>query len=557
MKYFLSVTIFLVLPVFLFAHGGEEHDPIIMTVTDEGFAPSQITVVAGETVTFENDGKEDHWPASDVHPTHEAYSALDPRRPIIPRASWSFTFEEEGQYTIHDHLFPDFGGLITVKPEGTVIVRDGLPEQKNIEAPPEEKEPGFFARKWVSIKRFLGWVFGRNDNNQEIDKTEETQEKISDEEVVLIQEVRQEIDTHFTEPTTYNKDFLYKSFDLGCTSSNHGCISNSVKDLTRDYGPVAAVELLEIMVADGRVSRSINDHQLSHEIGREAARSYGVNSEAFLLCPMSAFNGGCQHGFFEYVLGRTESTSQAADLICKSLGDTYSNKFKFYCYHGVGHGVMMQQAYDLQASLDTCDSLDGLSAQDGCWQGVFMENTNAGMSGEARAGLFSLEDPLAPCNQVEDKYRNECYLNHAGYLMKFFGNDIRRGAHSCLEAGEWIPSCLQSLGLMVTNPSWQGALLPGAAQLGEVRSAWELCRMFPTDHISQCVQGGVDNIINFDEFDVGRADEFCSIIDTQDQELCFRGIGRNLRNDSINQQQVTDACNLLSTQESRDWCLLR
>ena len=83
---------------------------------DNGFEPASLTVAAGTTVVFRNTGDNDHWPASDVHPTHERYSEFDPRKPIPPGGTWNFTFEKEGAWRFHDHLQQRFPGLITVTP---------------------------------------------------------------------------------------------------------------------------------------------------------------------------------------------------------------------------------------------------------------------------------------------------------------------------------------------------------------------------------------------------------------------------------------------------------
>jgi hypothetical protein len=287
----------------------------------------------------------------------------------------------------------------------------------------------------------------------------------------------------------------------------------------------------------------VDEHQLGHHIGRQTAESFGVNENAFLLCPMAALNGGCQHGFFEYVLGKTTTSAEAANLICSSLDEQYSAKFRFYCYHGVGHGVMMAAAYDLERALSMCDTFLGLTAQDGCWQGVFMENVNAGMRGDAREGIFSTSDPLAPCNGVAEKYQHECYVNHAGYLMTYFDNDVRLASAACLQAAEgFIGSCLQSIGLMVTNPLWQPDLLPDVAGKEFVEIAWELCMQFPTAWRDQCVLGGIDNIHNFDVFDLTRAINFCDAVDPEYRELCYQRMGLNLKNNSTDLEEVRKAC---------------
>ncbi len=86
-----------------------------MTMTDNGYSPSSLTIHAGDTVRFINAGHDDRWPASNIHPTHEIYPAFDPRKPVISGASWTFRFDREGKWYYHDHLDPSIHGLITVE----------------------------------------------------------------------------------------------------------------------------------------------------------------------------------------------------------------------------------------------------------------------------------------------------------------------------------------------------------------------------------------------------------------------------------------------------------
>jgi plastocyanin len=495
----------------------DEHGDLIVQMSDDGFSPKDMTIKTGDTIIFENIGEEDHWPASNIHPTHSIYSEFDPRTPVLTNESWSFTFEEEGEWQYHDHLFPRFIGTITVNSSYDTVRT--VPERKS------EKGLVSFIK---NILKKISSIFSFGDDDSD----------------------RDTLNTEFKEPVSYNASIL-NNFTTGCESNNHGCISNSLKKLTREYGPALGIDALTLIIENGSISRTVNDHQLSHEIGRETARVYGVNSEAFLLCPMSAFNGGCQHGFFEYVLGKTDSSSEAAELICSSLDEGFSSKFKFYCYHGVGHGVMMAEAYALMDALDTCNTFEGDKAKEGCWQGVFMENTNAGTNGTARENIFSDEDPLAPCNTLDNKYRTQCYLNHAGYLMHYFRNDTKLATESCLHAEDmWVDSGLQSIGLMVTNPVWQGQLLSqasvGVLGMSTEEKAWEICKLFPEEKQVQCVLGGVDNIINFDELDVTRANSFCSLVRTSFKESCYRLIGLRLLSNVTSDEDVEGICNELS-----------
>jgi len=495
------------------AHGEDEHEAIIVSITDEGFFPKNLTVTLGETVTFSNDGANDHWPASDDHPTHEVYSEFDPQRPLIPNTSWSFTFDETGVFNMHDHLYPDLVGTITV-----IEGNDVNNFYKKIET--------FLTSAYQKIAQWWAPLQG---------SVPTTSEKPA-------------LNTAFIQPNPYNKTELLNSFTLDCDNNDFGCISNEIKSVTYTYGPAAATDILVHILAKNLTGESVDQHLLAHEIGRETARSFGVNPDAFLLCPTDLFNGGCQHGYFEYVLGRSDSTVEAAEIICNAVQNDYSNKFYFYCYHGIGHGLMMQQAYDLDASLAICDQFSDLAAQTGCWQGVTMENVNGFRSGYAqRENVFSLDDPLAPCSTLDPKYREQCYLNHPAYLMWIYENDIEDSAQACLGAGErWVESCMQGLGIVISNPAFQALQDSWSPTKNTEAITWSECQNFPEPYVKSCVQSTVYGIVAYELYDVSRVDNFCNLVGIEYQLSCWGAIGEGLRNDSTDPAQVEAACNQLS-----------
>lgn len=353
-------------------------------------------------------------------------------------------------------------------------------------------------------------------------------------------------------PKEYNLESIYSGLKFTCQPADFNCISDTLEQLTHTVGPQAAIAVLGRLQKMGKVEKQVDDHQLAHHIGRQTAATFGIDAKAFLFCPMADYNGGCQHGFFEHVLGKTKTAKEAAESICESLGDDFSSKDKFYCYHGVGHGVMMAKAYDLTASLDTCNSLSLGMGQDGCWQGVFMENVNTALRGEARQGVFSETDPLSPCTNMEEKYQHECLINHAGWLMKYFKNDVSLATNACLKAIK-VSSCLQSIGLMVTNPSWQSNLLRDKSDDLEL-NAWRICQKFPQEKVGECIIGAVDNIANFNQFDIAKSSRFCHLVSKEYQILCFQIIGKNLRNQAVNVQKIPQICQSLEENFAKE-CL--
>lgn len=105
---YLLAMFFLVNPL-----GGRTH---IVNLGPEAFEPGNLTINQGDGVIFKNITREDHWPASNIHPTHGIYPEFDPQAPIPPGKSWEFRFDKAGSFTYHDHLFPALTGVITVKP---------------------------------------------------------------------------------------------------------------------------------------------------------------------------------------------------------------------------------------------------------------------------------------------------------------------------------------------------------------------------------------------------------------------------------------------------------
>lgn len=97
-----------------FTRGAQPGDTII-SMTPEGFLPEEVNIKQGETVTWVNNDTALRWPASNLHPTHAIYQEFDPQEPLDSGESWSFRFDKVGNWRSHDHLKPEFRGMIDVK----------------------------------------------------------------------------------------------------------------------------------------------------------------------------------------------------------------------------------------------------------------------------------------------------------------------------------------------------------------------------------------------------------------------------------------------------------
>ncbi len=87
-----------------------------VTITDKGFEPATIQIEKGQQVSWVNQDQNLHRVASDPHPTHEGLVGFDSGEPLANGDSFSFTFENSGTYTYHDHRKPlDIKGTVIVK----------------------------------------------------------------------------------------------------------------------------------------------------------------------------------------------------------------------------------------------------------------------------------------------------------------------------------------------------------------------------------------------------------------------------------------------------------
>jgi hypothetical protein len=362
------------------------------------------------------------------------------------------------------------------------------------------------------------------------------------------------LQTDYRSPQPFDLERVRRERDFTCPATDTQCVRDYLTAITAEYGPRASLPLLARLQRERRVELSVNDHDLAHAVGRATAKNFGSNFQSFDLCPIT-FNYGCPHGFFEYVLSRTDTPKEAAVSVCETVGEQKRRLLTagFSCYHGVGHGVMMAQAYDLEESLSTCETFGSAPAAEGCTQGVFMENVSAGMTDRARRGVFSVRRPLAPCSTIAGRYKLQCYINHAGWLMRVANNRVERASRYCLRAGSHRSTCMQSIGLMVTNPVWQVNLSPNAGRRPQSEVAWGLCSRFPAVGREDCVIAGVDNLANFDQLDTGRQRAFCAEVRSGLDRACYRQIGLNLRRRTQNAAVLSERCAQLG--KSRRACL--
>lgn len=462
-------------------------DGVTIHLDEDGFDPKQLTIETGTKVIFENSGFDDVWPASDDHPTHENYSDLDPRRPLLSGESWEFTFNEPGTYGLHDHITPISLAEIVVSGnaiDASTKTADDCSSDRNSAA----------------------------SNSQ----------------------LKEQIDKDFIPPT--NPGVLVEDVlsivKSSCPKVDHSCVERQLGAIVDESGGEAALMTYKQLIDTGYIDFEYGDgHQFAHRIGRRLATTYGVSVKAFELCS-DIYNFGCQHGYFEWVLGRTANSTEALTSICESIDEKYeiSKSSKANCYHGGGHGIMMSLANDVNASIIECDTLPKQEDQKNCYQGVFMENVQAEYRGEARAGVFDKSQPLEPCASLDSKYQYECYLYHGSWLLyNGFGN-FKDAANECMkvQTPNLSDGCLRGVAINIANSGREDLLSsPASGEVGE--DSWAACQEFAEWKYELCVRWVVEGFSNLDGPNTDNRSRFCRSIDFELIDRCNQSVIESLR----------------------------
>ena len=110
-----------VIPSTLFASTGETASHVMgntkmetVRYTNTGYEPPLLSVPAGTMVQFVNESDDEMWVASNEHPAHTDLPTFD-QFGLYPKGStYEYTFDEAGSWAYHDHLNPEWEGMVQV-----------------------------------------------------------------------------------------------------------------------------------------------------------------------------------------------------------------------------------------------------------------------------------------------------------------------------------------------------------------------------------------------------------------------------------------------------------
>jgi hypothetical protein len=468
--------------VYMVANGvlahGDEH---VIEMVEGGFSPTSVEIVQGETVIFRNLDKTDRWPASNIHPTHEIYPEFDPMEPLAPGESWSFTFNKAGEWKFHDHIYASYIGTIRVNSTTTGQIEVSKAERKSLS----------INDFWERIK-----IFG--------------------------------LKTYYSVfKATSNKKL--KELDQMKVASNKQELSKWLSI----FGPE---RIMADLLDDSGGGTTVDCHQQAHEIGRAAYVLYGA--EVFEVGDASC-HSGFYHGAMESFLQTEGTTDLAAKIndICEKFESSFG---KFECLHGVGHGLLAYEGYDLPATLLRCKELSDTWSTNSCYGGVFMENIVAAQglgASDHETAWANRTEPYFPCNKVsqEGSVQYECYQMQTSWMLTIYNNDFDKVAKACLNAPKnMVPVCFKSFGRDAAGHS--------------LRNPDEIIRICDkvegSSNYNECIYGALNVIVDFwGEKLLGQGSELCTKVPNDtDQQGCYSLLASRLANVFIDSNRHKAVC---------------
>jgi hypothetical protein len=293
---------------------------------------------------------------------------------------------------------------------------------------------------------------------------------------------------------------------------NPTCLRQAFGNLSYYNGPRYAFKLYDArMKADPTFQ--VICHPVAHMIGSAAlAHFHGNVAEAYAhgsaSCASGYYHGILERAFFHVTT--TRGLIRIARTICAGSRVRRFGFLDYQCVHGLGHGLMIQTAYDLPLSLSVCAHLQKRWDEISCTGGVFMENGSSVYGWRSR--WLKDSDPLYPCDWVKLRNKASCYLRVTTQIYKVNGADWKKTAEACQALAErWQKYCFRSYGRdAVGNSRGEGAdvilercrltgagegnCLYGAARTladanGNALPAAALCRQAPQAQQAGCFAG--------------------------------------------------------------------
>lgn len=291
------------------------------------------------------------------------------------------------------------------------------------------------------------------------------------------------------------------------------CYGGYFETRTKEVGAKTALADLQQLYEQGDTYIQGQCHQMGHVVGRIGYEKYGSLKAAYEQGGTFCWSG-YYHGVTEAAVRSmgAERIKKEANAICSDLAKARQYSFDHYnCVHGLGHGFMTVDKFQLFDALKTCDILQDTWERQSCYGGVFMENVMVEVRGSGKSEYLKSEQPMYPCTAVEEAYKQQCYLMQTSYALQQNGYDFAKVFALCRDVADrgYTATCYQSLGRDASGST--------NSDINQTKARCDLA--LDATGLVNCVLGAVRDIISYHHSDV-QARQFCELFASDMRQRC-------------------------------------
>jgi hypothetical protein len=299
-------------------------------------------------------------------------------------------------------------------------------------------------------------------------------------------------------------------------------LSEFFGDVSREKGAVYGFELLR----RAPLPPNIDVHLLGHIIGDILYEQKGP--EAITLCTPE-FRNACSHTIVVGTLleNGPSSLSKIADICRQAPGGSGAYGM---CFHGLGHGVLAYNEYDISKAVAMCATLKDRRGPEyvECVGGMIMEMIAGVHDREAWQAqtktFYKDSDPLYPCSGsvIPEDVKNMCYTYLTPHFFEVAGADLGmpqpehfKKAFTYCEPlkGENRRSCFGGFGkefvVLAQNRDIRAVGMMGERELGKILEWCDLAK--PKDGKDNCVIHGLRSLFWGGENDPTASVKYCAL----------------------------------------------
>lgn len=311
------------------------------------------------------------------------------------------------------------------------------------------------------------------------------------------------------------------------------------KEVAEKKGPVYALDLLKV----APLPPETDVHLLAHAIGNILYKKYGLEGMKFCT---EDFRNACSHSIVvgAFVERGAEAIPDIAEICRRAPGGKGAYAM---CFHGLGHGVLAAEGYDLRSAVSLCrragsPEFNYIESAE-CVGGVIMESIDGVHDKEVwekqRKTYFRDGDPLFPCYRgdwIPSNARDACFSYLTPHLWQAAGADLRNPTEADFEksfmycgaltgeSDQYKEACFGGFGKefvgLVKSRDIRNVAEMTDEQLATIYK-WCLLAKDPIG-IGACVRSALDSLYWGGENQPDAALAFCGVVKEDDLKVnCF------------------------------------